>query len=821
MPDKHIDKPQYEDPADLIWDTYLQASKDEDAARPKNWEGSTTGILTFTGLFAATVAAFIVESYYKLLSVDSGDQTVQLLSQLLVATANASSGLPIVITTPEPFSTPPSAIATNALWFTSLLISLICALLSTLVQEWSRAYVQDINRRKVLHETVRERAFNHIYIRMGVNRYGMDQFVSWIVALVHLAVFLFACGLLVFLFLINHVVAGIATMISGVFVIIYCVASLLPLLEKSCPYRTPVTYLMAFIYWFILHSRIGDVLMCWRQAAHGNDQGKTTFRVLITRQYVGGQIEINHRRAEEFLDDTRGSFLWKHMYVHISRDVDEQFFKLLPEFIDLHRGRDALLSTLCADNGLVNRFYRYLVRLYSIHRSNESSTPIPFEIFPLVSYLSERMFASEVEHYDDGHTGALTCTSPMLLKVVGMMPWIATLDGPARLQAQLCLARVRESLLRLCLRASTKMPTLQEEEVSAFINETSHRENFELMGRHPSAILLLLASGTYRGSSWESANESKLLPLHDGSCCRGWKSVFTPEGRAHVAACNVLTMIAYILNSDDDQRQYAGIPLYRIIRDVFSYFDEHAFMPQDDRMKIASPEFVNVLRLAGLDEWLEPGSTLDTAPNRDGPNYWLLTATFEGYDCTKILRDLARLVTFEAYFERVAAAQRLPMALLPTLGTVNSSDHPHLARPVAHVVNDPESTSPRNTRTSTIDGNIGGVSDHLPASSEHGASALAGAGKDAATDSQGDPHKESGSAGDPTELERDPATGTAAPLLGGRSEDKMNGAGVPELETVTIDRDRNSHTENRGTSDGAVFDTRARADADMSHTHGP
>ena len=40
-------RPRYEDPGDFIYDTYLKASKDEDEARPKNWEGSTTGILTF------------------------------------------------------------------------------------------------------------------------------------------------------------------------------------------------------------------------------------------------------------------------------------------------------------------------------------------------------------------------------------------------------------------------------------------------------------------------------------------------------------------------------------------------------------------------------------------------------------------------------------------------------------------------------------------------------------------------------------------------------------------------------------------------------
>ena len=40
-------KSRYEKPEDLIWDTYLKAAKGEDEARPKNWEGSTTGILTF------------------------------------------------------------------------------------------------------------------------------------------------------------------------------------------------------------------------------------------------------------------------------------------------------------------------------------------------------------------------------------------------------------------------------------------------------------------------------------------------------------------------------------------------------------------------------------------------------------------------------------------------------------------------------------------------------------------------------------------------------------------------------------------------------
>ena len=206
-----------------------------------------------TGLFAATVAAFILEGY-KQLSPDSGEQSVALLSQLLAVAVNGSSSTPTTIPAPAPFIATSPAILANALWFSSLLISLFCALLSTLAQQWSRDYVRDINKRRVLHDSLMTRVYDHIFIRMGINRYGMDQLVSWIVALVHLSVFLFATGLAVFLFPINTAVASVALSVLGTFSLLYWVASLLPLLDKSCPYRTPLTYLLAYAFWLGLHS---------------------------------------------------------------------------------------------------------------------------------------------------------------------------------------------------------------------------------------------------------------------------------------------------------------------------------------------------------------------------------------------------------------------------------------------------------------------------------------------------------------------------------------------------------------------------------------
>ncbi|KZV72654.1 hypothetical protein PENSPDRAFT_575893, partial [Peniophora sp. CONT] len=233
---------------ETFWKTYLDAARDEDEARPRDWDGTTGSILTFTGLFAATVAAFVIESY-KLLQPDSGDQTVLILSQLLAATTNASS-LSIPSSLPgDTFRAPVTAVdIANALWFCSLVVALACALLATLIQQWSRDYVRDLKKQDTLDESFQSRALNHVYIRMGVDRYGMDEVVYIIVTLIHLSVILFAAGLLLFLFPVNSAVAWSTMAVLFVFGAAYVVAGTLAILDTSCPYRTPLTYPLAVIY---------------------------------------------------------------------------------------------------------------------------------------------------------------------------------------------------------------------------------------------------------------------------------------------------------------------------------------------------------------------------------------------------------------------------------------------------------------------------------------------------------------------------------------------------------------------------------------------
>ncbi|VDC04050.1 unnamed protein product [Peniophora sp. CBMAI 1063] len=67
-----------------------------------------------------------------------------------------------------------------------------------------------------------------------------------------------------------------------------------------------------------------------------------------------------------------------------------------------------------------------------------------------------------------------------------------------------------------------------------------------------------------------------------------------------------------------------------------------------------SPEFVSVLRLAGLDEWLEPESGFESS-SRNGPHKRFLDDRLSGRSCLEILRLLAKNVNFAAY-----RAQQIP-----------------------------------------------------------------------------------------------------------------------------------------------------------------
>ncbi|KAJ7716413.1 hypothetical protein B0H14DRAFT_2288118, partial [Mycena olivaceomarginata] len=185
------------------WAHYLQNAGRHDKNLTDTLKEDTDGILIFVcGSFSTTiswVATFIVESF-SWLQPDSQDGTNALLSQISLQIATMSNGtapFPTPLTSSTaPFQAPIYAVVVNALWFLSLLFSILAALCATLVQQWTRTYFHAAQ----LVSSPHIRGPQHVKLSFGLRRFRLPLCVDLIVTLIHVAVSLFLAGLVAVLY---------------------------------------------------------------------------------------------------------------------------------------------------------------------------------------------------------------------------------------------------------------------------------------------------------------------------------------------------------------------------------------------------------------------------------------------------------------------------------------------------------------------------------------------------------------------------------------------------------------------------------------------
>ncbi len=254
-----------------MWTEYMNEAEKYDNRAAEAWKDDSTGILVFvrpnllfplfiaitswkTGLFSATVGAFIIE-FYKKLSPDSGDQTVALLCQMSAQLPNFTTGTCTPPTANGPSSPSASIIWVNAMWLMSLILSLTSALFATLLQQWARRYVQMPQIPSEPDKRARVRSF----LFFGTQKFKMRVAVETGPTLLHVSVFLFFVGLVILFYDIHKTVAIIVSISVGIFVVAYFALTVLPCIKHNCPYRTP----MSNIWWYISHSSLFSVSVCF------------------------------------------------------------------------------------------------------------------------------------------------------------------------------------------------------------------------------------------------------------------------------------------------------------------------------------------------------------------------------------------------------------------------------------------------------------------------------------------------------------------------------------------------------------------------------
>jgi hypothetical protein len=212
------------------------------------------------GLFSAVGTVSLVESY-KWLSPDSGDKTVELLAQLV----NVTQKIPLTPGSSEPFKRTFDVVAVNVLWFASITICVLCAVLATLIQQWARRYLALAQGRGTPEERARVRGF----LYKGLRRFQMSRVCLLLGMSLHYSIALYALGILLFIFHIDRNLVVYALLGFSPIPLIYTALTFLPIFFLDSPYSTPFSapvwriWHFGWAVFFSIYSGFANLFSCF------------------------------------------------------------------------------------------------------------------------------------------------------------------------------------------------------------------------------------------------------------------------------------------------------------------------------------------------------------------------------------------------------------------------------------------------------------------------------------------------------------------------------------------------------------------------------
>ena len=149
----------------------------------------------------------------------------------------------------------------NILWLISLVLSLTCALIATLLQQWARRYIETPKSADLLRHRARVRSL----LLVGARLYKIPLIVEILPTLLHLSVFLFLGGLVITFHTIHKRVAIAVDVAVGLSGLAYTAMSILPCLDVRCPYRTPISNIL----WYPYHAFLSLAAFCLHNCIRG------------------------------------------------------------------------------------------------------------------------------------------------------------------------------------------------------------------------------------------------------------------------------------------------------------------------------------------------------------------------------------------------------------------------------------------------------------------------------------------------------------------------------------------------------------------------
>ncbi|OCH94847.1 hypothetical protein OBBRIDRAFT_49980 [Obba rivulosa] len=259
-------KPEEHDATEAGWASCDRQLRDHDRDLAQAWKEEIDTLLVFAGLFSAILTAFNVELYTSLAPDPGVDLTNRILVQISTQLAGLSMNDPSATSVQPTFlSSHPTKASTpsvwiNALWFSSLVLSLSSAAIGIIVRQWLGHFISPTSS-----NAQRSAQIHCLRYDRGLVSWHVPEILSLLPILLLASLVLFLIGLVILLWTLNGIVAGITTGLVAVLFLFLVSSTVLPTIRLDCPYKSPQALLF---HW------------CWQRI-------RSTFLARLIRKLCG------------------------------------------------------------------------------------------------------------------------------------------------------------------------------------------------------------------------------------------------------------------------------------------------------------------------------------------------------------------------------------------------------------------------------------------------------------------------------------------------------------------------------------------------------
>jgi Family of unknown function (DUF6535) len=178
-------------------------------------------------------------------------------------------------------------------------MSLSCALWATSLHQWARRYIRVTQPARCSPE---KRARIRAFYANGVDKMHISWAVEGLPTLLHLSLFLFFGGLIIFLFNVDREVFLWVVSWIGLFSMVYWFITLLPLIRQDSPYHSPLSVPIWYLYASIQHIITFTILAFITSCSFGSYETWRRFYDLrnFYRRRMLGSVE---KKAEELAEE--------------------------------------------------------------------------------------------------------------------------------------------------------------------------------------------------------------------------------------------------------------------------------------------------------------------------------------------------------------------------------------------------------------------------------------------------------------------------------------------------------------------------------------